>query len=182
MLLLAPIGLSIWLLTGESLGEAGRQLRRFTWFFFVMMVVPLIFYPGVPIVIFENAVLPISYEGVNASLLAGTKLATMFLISLSFMKTTPAEEIHATLGHWIVAFKLKGSILEEGTKVFILAWEIFPQLLTELQREFNERKDVINNSLQNPFKRAINIGFQIIPVLVHILKNPPLAPKKRDNI
>jgi energy-coupling factor transporter transmembrane protein EcfT len=162
----------VWILAGGSIAEAGHHLRRFSWFFFVMMAAPLIFYPGVPVLIFSNVELPISYEGVNASLLTGSKLATMFLISLAFMKTTSIEEIHRNLESWIVTLKLKDSIVEEGAKVFFLAWLIFPQLLVVLQTEFRTQKGEIDSSPKNPFKRAIEIGNQIIPLLANILKKP----------
>ncbi|PIR01120.1 MAG: hypothetical protein COV66_02975 [Nitrospinae bacterium CG11_big_fil_rev_8_21_14_0_20_45_15] len=171
----------VWISAGESIAEAGRQLRRFSWFFFVMMVVPLIFYPGIPVLIFSSVELPISYEGVHASLLAGSKLASMFLISLAVMKTTPIEEIHKTLERWIITLKLKDSIIEEGARVFFLAWLIFPQLLVVLQTEFSKQKGGIDSSPNNPFKRAIEIGYKIIPLLANILKNPQNYIKGESN-
>jgi len=171
----------VWISAGESVAEARHQLRRFSWFFFVMMLAPLVFYPGVPVLIFNSVELPISHEGVKASLLAGSKLAIMFLISLLIMKTTSIDEIHKNIERWILTLKLKDSIVEEGVKVFFLAWMIFPQLLEVLQTEFRTQQDGFDSSPNNPFKRAIEIGYKTIPLLANILKNPEHYIKKESN-
>ena|GEM_PF-5035678 len=180
--LCGAIGVFIWLLSGETLIEAGRQLKRFAWFFFIMMSVPLVFYPGMPIELFNGYKLPVAYEAVIASLSAGGKLATMFLLSFSFMKTSAVEEVQKTLELFIVKLKMKDSILEEIMKVFFLSWTIFPKLLIYVKKECSLDEDNIIKFKKNPFKKALAIGRLLIPSIVNILKQPErfIPPKKGD--